>query len=127
VSRIPDNPGAGSWSIDPIAYIKDNFTFYSRKNVELSCQEILRHPNRVYIVHIRCRYNKSPRNAVIRKFVGSDHPWLCPVKAAISIIARAEALKIRHNLHIGVYRSNKKGRPVALLRSYQVIKTMQQA
>jgi hypothetical protein len=64
---------------------------------------------------------------VVRKFVRSKHQWLCPVKAAISIIARAEALKIKHNFPLGVYRSNKKDRPVALLRSYQVIKIMRQA
>jgi hypothetical protein len=127
VSRIPDNPGAGSWSSDPIAFIKEDFTFYTRNKEQISIRDALRHPKKVYVVHIRFRYDKSPRNAVIRKFVVSAHPWLCPVKAALSIVARAEALKIGHHFPLGIYRSNAKGRPVALLRSYQVIKTMRQA
>jgi hypothetical protein len=127
ISRIPINPASGDWSNDPIAFIRDDFTFYSASQNRMTIQEVMRKPSRVYALHIRFRYDKSPRNAVVRKFVRSSHPWLCPVKAAVSIIARAEALHTDTKFPLGVYKSVIKGKQVSLLRSYQFISTMRKA
>jgi hypothetical protein len=127
ISRVPADPGAGDWKTDPIAFIAEDFTFFASNNVQLSRKQILQHPEWVHVVHIRFRYDKSPRNSVIRKFVRSGHKWFCPVKASISIIARACALHTDSKYPLGVYRSNKSGQPTLLLRSYQFIKMMRQA
>jgi hypothetical protein len=78
----------------------------------------------VHELHIRFRFDKSPRNFTIRKFRRSGHHFLCPILGGISVISRAIALRVPPNEPIGVYRTSNKG-TYTFLRSYDVITWMQ--
>jgi hypothetical protein len=126
VSRIPNNPGAGDWASEPIAFIASDFTFLSSSNHILSHHDAVRHPKSVAELHIRFRYDKSPRNCVVRKFRRTHDRILCPVEAAISIISRAIILHVPPLEPLGVYKGFK-GSKFLLLKSREVIKVMRQA
>ena len=129
-SRVPNTPFAAEWAGTPIAFVSDDFSFYSSDNKKLSVITLMKHPERAAQIHIRFRYDKSPRNFVVRKFAKSGHKILCPVKAALSICARAMALGSRDNEPLGIARipanKRKKARTVYLV-SNDVVKTMRKA
>ena len=128
-SRVPDLPFAEEWAGTPIAFVEDDFSFYSADSRKLELIKILEFPNRAAQVHIRFRYDKSPRNFTVRKFAKSGHKILCPVKAALSICARAIALGVKKNEPLGVAllpaNKIKKERTVFLVAS-DVVKIMRQ-
>lgn len=117
VSCIPNNPGAGNWSTDPIALIAEEFTFLSSSFVVLSPTDAILQPALAVEVHIRFRYDKSPRNCVTRKFRRTSHGFLCPVDAALSILAQSIILQAPSRHPIGIYRGHK-GDKYILLKSY---------
>jgi hypothetical protein len=104
-----------------------DFTFYSEQGIQLTPRQCRSKSKSAFEVHIRFRYDKSPRNCVTRKFRRSNHAWFCPVDAALSIVTRALLLNIKPDDPVGVYRSNRHKEPYSYLRSYQVIKVMRQA
>ena len=129
-SRVPDLPFAGEWAGTPIAFVAEDFTFYTKDSLRLSTIQLLSHPKSAAQLHIRFRYDKSPRNFVIRKFAISGHPILCPVRAAISVCCRALALGSKKGDPLGVARIPKNKRSDArtvFLTSNDVVRIMRRA
>jgi hypothetical protein len=96
---------AGEWAGSPLAFICDDFTFYD-KFVQLSQNEATQDsPCRVaHFVFIRFRFDKSPTNFSIRKICCISGTFLCPVKAMISLLCRADMLGIPGDFPIGAFR-----------------------
>ena len=129
-SRVPSTPFAEEWAGTPIAFVADDFSFYSKENKKLAILKLMKHPELATQIHIRFRYDKSPRNFVVRKFAKSGHKILCPVKAALSICARALVLGSLDNEPLGVARipANKlKAARTVYLVSNDVVRIMRKA
>ena len=129
-SRVPDLPFAEEQAGTPIAFTHDDFSFYTTEGMVLSTRIVISHSGQAQELHIRFRYDKSPRNFVIRKFCRSGHSFLCPVKAAISIICRAVALNVTTGEPLGQVfcpRTKQTKTKVILLQSSDVVRIMRQA
>jgi hypothetical protein len=72
------------------------FSFFTSGHESISLLTLHRYhlKGRVTSVHIRFRFDKSPRNFSIRKFCCTIDPILDPVAAAVSCIHRADLLGI---------------------------------
>ena len=105
--RIPYTPDAGAWAGLPIAFIRDDFTFWTKYAVELDKSDLARVSAEAMEVYIRFRYDKSINNFTIRKFCRTHDAFLCPVKASIAILVRAKLLQVPHLAPIGVFRKTK--------------------
>ena len=129
-SRVPNTPFADEFAGTPIAFIASDFEFFTKKNRKMSARRLLRHPSQATQVHIRFRYDKSTRNFTIRKFAASGHDLLCPVRAAIAIRARAQALGCKNLDPIGVAQIPKnKSKPTrtVFLVANDVVRIMRKA
>jgi hypothetical protein len=102
---IPSGGDAGKWAGQPLAFTQADFTFYTRANCCVRHEDLLRtHKKRnIYMVHIRFRFDKSQHNFTIRKFQMTADVILNPVDAAISIIRRADMLRVPLIEPVGVY------------------------
>ena len=129
-SAVPELPFAEEWAGTPIAFIEDDFAFYTKDLQRLPMNKIMQNPTLARELHVRFRYDKSPRNFVIRKFRSTGHKILCPVAAAISIQCRATVLGVKKGQALGVAQipktKNKPARVVNLV-SNDVIRIMRQA
>jgi hypothetical protein len=105
-ATVPWTTHAGEWAGTPLAFIRDDFTFYDDKFVQLLQSEATQDspPRVAHSVFIRFRFDKSPTNFSIRKFRRISGTFLCPVKATISILRRADMLGIPGDFPIGAFR-----------------------
>jgi hypothetical protein len=102
---IPTGTDAGPWAGQPLAFIREDFQFFTNDNCCVLSSMVHREHKRGHItmVHVRFRFDKSKHNFSIRKFrVTTDH-ILNPVDAAVSILKRADILKVPINEPMGVY------------------------
>jgi hypothetical protein len=104
-NAIPTTSDAGVWAGQALAFIRADFTFYTEQHelIELAYLHRAYLKGKVVAVHIRFRFDKSPRNFSIRKFQRTDDPILDPVAAAVSCIHRADLLRIPLWEPIGVF------------------------
>jgi hypothetical protein len=102
---VPSSTHAGEWAGTPVAFIRDDFTFYDKSMLRLTCSTAIAQQRSIEYVHIRFRYDKSPTNFSLRKFQRSRGTFLCPVKAVVSILLRADLLGIPSSYPIGAFRS----------------------
>jgi hypothetical protein len=107
-ATVPNTMHAGEWAGSPIAFIRDDFTFYDEHFVQLSHSDATRDPSHrvAHYVYIRFRFDKSPTNFLIRKFRRITGTFLCPVKAAISLLRRADMLSVPADFPIGAFRKH---------------------
>ena len=102
-SCIPVSVDAGEWAGQPLAFISQDFTFWTDNGLQLSWSNLKHLLSRVDEVWVRFCYDKSCNNHVIHKFRKMGHPILCPVKAAISILYRAQLLQVPLHEPIGMF------------------------
>jgi hypothetical protein len=102
---IPNEKDAGEWAGQPLAFIRADFTFYDKNNCCVPQSAILRAHKKglIAMVHIRFRFDKSQHNFSIRKFQQTTDWILNPVDAAVSIIRRADMLRVLPMAPVGVY------------------------
>ena len=124
---VPYIPDAGVWAGTPIAFIEEDFVFYDQNGHLLATSAAIQCRARVMYVYIRWRFDKSPRNFAIRKFRRTDHPFLDPVDAALSIVDRARTLRVPERHPLGVFRRNKAGSYTYLQSSPDVIPVIRKA
>jgi hypothetical protein len=93
---IPSSDDTGIWAGQPLAFIREDFTFYDNKDCLVPQTDIYRlhQKKQVTMVHIRFRYDKSADNFSVRKFPTSTDAILNPVDATVSIIHRANMLGV---------------------------------
>jgi hypothetical protein len=125
-SRVPNTPDAGPYANQPLAFMASDFTFYDSNNINIDQRHLWYTANRATRVHICFRYDKSPNNFTIRKFQRSAHPYLCPVKNAISVILRAQQLRVPASAPIAVFKHGiqKRRDHYTYLQSADVVDTM---
>ena len=102
-SHIPVSVDAGEWAGQPLAFISQDFTFWTDNGLQLSWSNLKHLLSRADEVWVRFRYDKSRNNHVICKFRKMGHPILCPVKAAVSILYRAQLLQVPLHKPIGMF------------------------
>jgi hypothetical protein len=126
-NTIPNTADAGIWAGQPLAFTRDDFTFYTAAHQTVPLSDlVLSHRNHhVVAVHIRFRFDKSPTNFSVRKFQSTKDPNLDPVDSAVSCIYRATMLSIPTWEPIGVYKSPRTGS--CFLPDYNVSKIMRRA
>jgi hypothetical protein len=102
---IPKSSDAGAWAGQPLAFVREDFQFYDNDNCCVSHVMAYRahREGRIHMVHIRFRFDKSKHNFTIRKFRTTKDWLLNPVDAAISILRRADLLKVPKDEPMGVY------------------------
>ena len=123
-ATAPLSADAAGWAGTPLAFIRSDFSFYDAHGFVLQIDAAIAYPARAVYVHLRWRFDKSPRNFVIRKFRRTDHPILDPVDAAISILDRAQRLGVPMDEPIGVFRRTSGGRWTFIQSSTDVIPTI---
>jgi len=126
-SRVPRDISAGAHAGEPIAFLLDDFFFLTVQDTLVSPLIGIQQPDQVIELQIRFRFDKSPINGRWRKFHRTGHPYLCPVKAGLSIVQRAAVLKVPALDPLGVFAwtgSCKQPRTYTYLRSAEVIKIM---
>jgi hypothetical protein len=102
---IPKGSDAGPWAGQPIAFIRDDFQFFTSDNCCVSHKMVLQahKTGTIAMVHIRFRFDKSKTNFTIRKFQTTKDSILNPVAAAVSILRRADMLQVPIGEPMGVY------------------------
>jgi hypothetical protein len=118
---IPVNGETGIWGGHPLAFIQADFQFFDGAacSIPLSAVYSRHKSGTVRSVHIRFRYDKSADNFSIRKYSVSLDPILNPVDAAVSLLQRADLLKVPSLEPIGVYRNTSKT-PYSFLRDSHI-------
>jgi len=106
-ATIPAATGAPrEWVGKPIAFVASDFTFLSANRHLLSHEAALQSPSLVRFLVVRFRFDKSAYNFTSRTFQRIEHHHLCPVAAALSIVARASFLgPLSDDVPLGRYRS----------------------
>jgi hypothetical protein len=95
-NTIPQTEDVGGWAGQALAFLRTDFSFFTSDHESISLPTLHRHHLKscVTSVHLRFRFDKSPRNFSIRKFCSTNDPILDPVAAAVSCIHRADLLGI---------------------------------
>jgi hypothetical protein len=104
---IPNSPDAGPWANQPLAFLAEDFTFYSATAILVDNRFCLLNTalEHIWELHIRFRFDKSKNNFTIRKFTRLPGMRFDPVIAAINIIRRAHILGILPGEPLGQYRA----------------------
>jgi hypothetical protein len=107
-NTVPQSIDAGIWAGSSIAFIAEDFTFFTSTLIAISHDQVSTYHAKklVSAVQIRFRYDKSKDNFTIRKFRSLDHPFLDPVDASVSILRRAQLLKVPPEEPLGVFTSS---------------------
>jgi hypothetical protein len=124
---IPNTLDAGDWAGQALAFLRADFVFYTALH-ELIPLSSIHHAflsGSVVSVHIRFRFDKSPRNFSIRKFQRTNDAILDPVAAAVSCVHRADLLSIPEWEPIGAFGAV--NRSAAFLRDYHISAVMRKA
>jgi hypothetical protein len=125
-NTIPSTTDAGIWAGQSLAFIREDFTFYTQAHEAVALATI----HSTYLtgvvakVHIRFRFDKSPRNFSFRKFRSTNDPILDPVSAAVSCIHRADLLRIPAWEPIGAFGTVS---CCSFLRDYHITRIMQKS
>jgi hypothetical protein len=123
-SLIPATPEAGIWAGQPLAFIAADFTFFDSNRCRLPFDRAF--SGSAYELHVRFRYDKSKENFTVRKFRRMHGCFLCPVKAALSIIQRARRLCVPPDEPLGIFRTNSSG-DYAFLKGTHIVSIMRKA
>jgi len=67
-ARVPNTKNAAEWVGMPIAFIREDYTFYDANLVRRPYHQCLRDPSLAAYVHIWFQYDKSLNNFITRKF-----------------------------------------------------------
>jgi hypothetical protein len=116
-------PGGGQ----PLAFVGDDLPFYDAAHTLIEHRELHRRHVQVHVqsVHIRFRFDRSPRNFSIRNFQLTKDPILDPVSAAIGCFHRADLLHVPLWEPIGVFGSV--SRKYYFLREFHISAVMKRA
>ena len=106
-ARIPNTPDAGIRANQSIAFLAEDFTFYSKEGIQVDTSfcyvtTVLQH---IWFLHVRFRFDKSSTNFSIRKYTRLPTADFDPVIAAINIIRRAHILQIPSTEPLGQFRN----------------------
>jgi hypothetical protein len=89
---VPTTDDAGSWAGQPLAFVGDDFPFYDAAHTLIEHRELHRQHVQVHVqsVHIRFRFDKSPRNFSICKFQLTNYPifWIPSLQLLAVFIGR---------------------------------------
>ena len=75
--RIPDNNDTGEWAGSPLAFIAEDFVLWDEYDFEVSHEEARACPHRVAFLHMRFRYDKSPKIFLTASTSGSRPAISC--------------------------------------------------
>ena len=126
---IPDTADAGAWAGKPMAFLREDFTFYTSDLVECPWPAALPlyRANLLEFVRIRFRFDKSPRNFSMRKFRRTSDVHLCPVDACVSLCHRADILKVPLLEPVCAFKDPKSKFPFDFLRDYHITSHLRDA
>ena len=88
----------------PIAFIAADFTFWSAAMTRIPHSTAILAPSSVAFVHVCFRCDKSKHNFLIRKYRRIPFSHLCPVAAALSVVARGQRLSPSPQAPLGFFR-----------------------
>lgn len=133
-TRVPRNPVTADFGGLSLAFMSCDFSFYTEDMHLIPHHSLFSRADHVAELHIRFRYDKGPTNFSIRKFRRSSHLFLCPVRAAISIMLRAATLGVPADEPLAVFVPDPKlfkklpiGRSYTFLKSSDVISVMRES
>jgi hypothetical protein len=102
-ATVPAGPHTG----EPLAFMRSDFVFWDAAMIQIPLSLAIARPSAVFEVHIRFRYDKSPRNYTFIKFRRDPSgSFLCPCLRVISILRRSDDLRVPTNYPVGVFRSS---------------------
>jgi hypothetical protein len=85
-NAVPNMVNAGKWGGQPLAFIQSELTFWTNDGVQIDSTNLKRILKEASNVWVRFWYDKFRNNHIIWKFYCMGHFFLCPMKAAISIL-----------------------------------------
>ena len=111
----------------PLAFLISDFKFYDRQHREIHHSEIWDRylKGDVRLVEITWRYDKSPTNFSVRRYLATGHPIFDPLAAAVCIVHRAVLLNVPLHEPMGVWSPN--GRTYKFLKDTDVAFVMRAA
>ena len=101
-SKVPSNAASGSEGGKPIAFYRDDFSFYSSVKCHLDEDNM----DSAAYLEVRFRYTKGVRNWTYRMFAAIPSCQFCPVKAGIRVIKRWRHLFPGDNTPIFCYKQS---------------------
>jgi hypothetical protein len=103
-ARVPNDENAGPWAGMPLAFTRDDFTFYDESLIFRPYRACLHVASLAVYLHLRIRFDKGTENFVLRKFKAHPQTLFSPVDAALSILRCADLLGIPATYPVGAYR-----------------------
>ena len=105
LSRVPAKAGENPSSCLPIAFIRSDFLFLAADGNILPHPQLFQDPCLPVQLQVTFRHDKSGRNSTVRKY-GRGKSWLCPIRATINILFRAEVLRVPQGDPVCAYKSS---------------------
>ena len=104
---IPSSTDAGAWAGQALAFIAEDFTFYSPTNIRVDRKMCLLPSalDTIWYLHLRFRFDKSRQNFTIRKYTRLPAAPFDPVIVAINLLRRAYLLQIPSLEPLGQFRT----------------------
>ena len=91
------------WRGRPLAFIEEDFTFYTDKKITLSSEAVLANHTLAAMLRVRYRYDKSNNNFEFRFYSRRHGNHICVIKAAMSILRRHRMLGRSKDLPLGAF------------------------
>ena len=108
-NTIPISPDiAEEWRGKPIAFIAEDFQFFTADGIRLSDAEVIFSSDKAEYLWVRFRFDKGKANFRWRKFRRIKNHFLDPVSAGLSIRKRALYLRLDADMPLGAYAGKRK-------------------
>ena len=120
---IPCNSASGDEGGKPVAFHRQDFTFFSKGQVELIEDTI----SQASYLRVRFRYTKGSRNFVSRMFVALHPSPYCPVQAAVRIVRRWTLLKLGSMTPLFCHQGSFSGKKVSYLTDKDMTSSLRRA
>jgi hypothetical protein len=124
IHRIPSSHADPAERGKPVAFVASDFVFLDTQGRLQPPSAFWLRPELAAELRIQFRHDKSGRNFTTRRF-GPGKQWLCPIRAALSLLCRAKFLRIPANDPICAYTAPSDPSHT-FLRDRDVTRTMRQ-
>jgi len=122
-STVPKNPASGDQGGKAIAFIRDDFGFYSALKIEVFDSDV----SAAAYIRVRFRYTKGSRNFVFRVFAAIPSSPFCPVQAGARVVRRWSALQVNPEAPLFCFRNGFFSRKPSFLSDTQMTAALRQA
>ena len=116
---VPNGPDANGWAGWPVAFVRSDFTFYSKGQCVVNPSNLVQsyQAGELHFLQVRFRFAKAGKRFATRRFAITNDPHLNAVKAAVRILHRADLLHVPFNEPVCAFRPPSGNPSYSFLRS----------